>query len=171
MAGRISRTAPLHIHFISLPCLFSMGRNTDVGRHISTDAPDCDRRNCIADLWPQETARTWKRAGRWHSRFQIRNAGQGGFGGVSAYAENAGRRNMSLSEMLFLGLLGLVIFGPKRLAELSQQAGKTLARWKKISSEFQNQLTTEISGTTSNRPIPSATAETGTGRSGAIVSS
>jgi Sec-independent protein translocase protein TatA len=78
---------------------------------------------------------------------------------------------MSLSEMLFLGLLGLVIFGPKRLAELGQQAGKTLARWKKISSEFQNQLTTEISGTRSNRPILSAEAETGTGKSGAIVSS
>ena len=78
---------------------------------------------------------------------------------------------MSLSEMLFLGLLGLVIFGPKRLAELGQQAAKTLARWKEISSEFQNQLATEISGTTSNGPIPPAAAETGTGKSVAIVSS
>jgi Sec-independent protein translocase protein TatA len=37
---------------------------------------------------------------------------------------------MSLSEMLFLGLLGLVIFGPKKLAEDAPQAGKTLARLK-----------------------------------------
>jgi Sec-independent protein translocase protein TatA len=78
---------------------------------------------------------------------------------------------MSLSEMLFLGLLGLVVFGPKRLAGLGQQAGKALARWKKISSEFQNQLATEISGTPRNGLIPPAAAETGTGKSVAIVSS
>jgi Sec-independent protein translocase protein TatA len=59
---------------------------------------------------------------------------------------------MSLSEMLFLGLLGLVIFGPKKLAEFAPQAGKTLARLKKVSSEFQSQLATEISASTSNRP-------------------
>ena len=38
---------------------------------------------------------------------------------------------MSLAEMLFLGLLGLVTFGPKKLVEVSQQAGKMLARLKK----------------------------------------
>lgn len=54
---------------------------------------------------------------------------------------------MSLSEMLFLGLLGLVIFGPKKLAEVGQQAGKTLARLKKVSNEFQSQLQAEISAT------------------------
>jgi Sec-independent protein translocase protein TatA len=59
---------------------------------------------------------------------------------------------MSLSEMLFLGFLGLVIFGPKKLATLSQQAGKLLAQLKKISTEFQSQLATEISATASDRP-------------------
>ena len=52
---------------------------------------------------------------------------------------------MSLSEILFLGLLGLVIFGPRKPAEFGQHAGKTLARLKKISGEFQSQLATEIS--------------------------
>ena len=47
---------------------------------------------------------------------------------------------MSLSEMLFLGLLGLVIFGPKKLAEVAQGAGKLVARWKNVSREFQSQL-------------------------------
>ncbi|MGA8272924.1 MAG: twin-arginine translocase TatA/TatE family subunit [Candidatus Sulfotelmatobacter sp.] len=70
---------------------------------------------------------------------------------------------MSLSEMIFLGLLGLVIFGPKRLAEFGQQAGKMLARWKKISGEFQSQLATEISGTTRDRAVPSAAPESGAG--------
>ncbi len=54
---------------------------------------------------------------------------------------------MSLSEMVFLALLGLVIFGPKKLATIAQQAGKTLARLKRMSNEFQTQLATEISAT------------------------
>jgi Sec-independent protein translocase protein TatA len=67
---------------------------------------------------------------------------------------------MSLSEMLFLGLLGLVIFGPKKLATLGQQAGQTLARLKKMSSEFQSQLEAEISATTSDRPMEQAPVAT-----------
>jgi Sec-independent protein translocase protein TatA len=63
---------------------------------------------------------------------------------------------MSLSEMIFLALLGLVIFGPKKLAEAGQQAGQMLARLKKVSSEFQSQLATEISSTASDRPAESA---------------
>jgi Sec-independent protein translocase protein TatA len=57
---------------------------------------------------------------------------------------------MSLSEMLFLGLLGLVIFGPKKLAEAAQGAGKLVARWKNVSREFQSQLAAEISTTASD---------------------
>lgn len=58
---------------------------------------------------------------------------------------------MSLAEMLFLGLLGLVIFGPKKLVEVSQQAGKMLARLKTMSGEFQSQLATEVSATPDDR--------------------
>ncbi len=59
---------------------------------------------------------------------------------------------MSLSEMLFVGLLGLVIFGPRKLATLGQQAGQTLARLKRVSGEFQSQLDAEVSATASDRP-------------------
>jgi Sec-independent protein translocase protein TatA len=59
---------------------------------------------------------------------------------------------MSLSEMIFLALLGLVIFGPKKLATIGQQAGQMLARLKKISGDFQSQLATEISATASDQP-------------------
>jgi len=52
---------------------------------------------------------------------------------------------MSLSEMVFIGLLGLVIFGPRKLAALGQQAGQMLVRLKKVSDEFQSQLTAEVS--------------------------
>jgi Sec-independent protein translocase protein TatA len=58
--------------------------------------------------------------------------------------------------MIFLGLLGLVIFGPKKLGELGQQAGQILARLKKASGDFQAQLATEISSKVSDRPTDSA---------------
>jgi Sec-independent protein translocase protein TatA len=67
---------------------------------------------------------------------------------------------MSLSEMLFVGLLGLVIFGPKKLVTLSQQAGQTLARLKKMSGEFQSQLEAEIPASASDRPIKQAPVAT-----------
>jgi Sec-independent protein translocase protein TatA len=67
---------------------------------------------------------------------------------------------VSLSEMLFLGLLGLVIFGPKKLATVGQQAGATLARLKKISSEFQSQLEAEVSASPSDRPREQAPVHT-----------
>lgn len=74
---------------------------------------------------------------------------------------------MSLSEMLFIGLLGLAIFGPRKLATLGQQAGQTLARLKKISNEFKSQLDAETSATASYRPMerrqarPEATSNVG----------
>jgi sec-independent protein translocase protein TatB len=58
---------------------------------------------------------------------------------------------VSLAEMLFLGLLGLVIFGPKKLVEVRQQAGKMLARLKKMSGDFRSQLATEVSATPDHR--------------------
>jgi len=68
---------------------------------------------------------------------------------------------MSLSEMFFLGVLGLVIFGPKKLAEVAQQAGKMLARLKNVSREFQAQLTTEVSATANDVKMEQALAEAG----------
>jgi Sec-independent protein translocase protein TatA len=72
---------------------------------------------------------------------------------------------MSLAEMFFLGLLGLVIFGPKKFASIAPQVGKTIARWKKVSSEFQSQLATEISAAASDRqmgqPVEGGPVETG----------
>jgi sec-independent protein translocase protein TatB len=59
---------------------------------------------------------------------------------------------MSLSEMAFIGLLGLLVFGPKKLASIAPEAGKMLARWKKISGEFKSQLEAEVSATAADRP-------------------
>jgi Sec-independent protein translocase protein TatA len=51
---------------------------------------------------------------------------------------------MSLSKMMFLGLIGLIFFGPKKLICVGQEMGKVMARLKKMSADFHAQLTTEI---------------------------
>jgi Sec-independent protein translocase protein TatA len=43
---------------------------------------------------------------------------------------------VSLSELFFLGLLGLVFFEPMKLTAVGQRAGQMPARLKKVSSDF-----------------------------------
>ena len=50
----------------------------------------------------------------------------------------------SFSEMAFLFVLALVIFGPKRLPEIARQVGKALAEFKRASNEFKWQLESEM---------------------------
>jgi sec-independent protein translocase protein TatB len=50
----------------------------------------------------------------------------------------------SFSEMLFLFLLALIIFGPRRLPEIARQVGKALAEFRRASNEFKAQLDTEM---------------------------
>jgi len=52
--------------------------------------------------------------------------------------------NLGMPEMIFIFLLALVLFGPKKLPELGRQLGKALAEFKKASNEFKNQLETEM---------------------------
>ena len=49
-----------------------------------------------------------------------------------------------MPEMIFIFLLALVIFGPKKLPELGRQLGKALGEFKKASNEFKNQLEVEM---------------------------
>jgi len=51
--------------------------------------------------------------------------------------------NLGMPEMIFIFLLALVIFGPRKLPELGRQLGKALAEFKKASNEFKNQLEVE----------------------------
>jgi Sec-independent protein translocase protein TatA len=55
---------------------------------------------------------------------------------------------MSFSELLFLGVLGLVVFGPKKLASIAPEIGKTLNRLKTASSEFRSQIEKDVSEST-----------------------
>src|ERR1700736_5599004 len=52
---------------------------------------------------------------------------------------------MGFSEAIFLFLLALLIFGPKKLPEIARQGGKALNEFKRASNEFKAQLASEIS--------------------------
>jgi len=54
------------------------------------------------------------------------------------------RMNFSFSEIAFLVLLGLILFGPKRLPEIARTMGKFIAEFKRASNEFQSQIHDEI---------------------------
>jgi sec-independent protein translocase protein TatB len=53
--------------------------------------------------------------------------------------------DMSFSETIFLFVLALVIFGPKKLPEIARQIGKYLNEFKRASNEFKAQIEQEIS--------------------------
>lgn len=52
--------------------------------------------------------------------------------------------NLGFSEMAFLVLIGLILFGPKRLPEIARTMGKFIAEFKRASTEFQGQIHDEI---------------------------
>jgi sec-independent protein translocase protein TatB len=51
---------------------------------------------------------------------------------------------LGFSETAFLVLLGLLLFGPKKLPEIGRQIGRLMAEFRRASAEFQNQLTDEV---------------------------
>jgi len=52
---------------------------------------------------------------------------------------------MGFSETIFLFLLALLIFGPKKLPEIARQIGKAMNEFRRASNEFQAQIQSEIS--------------------------
>src|SRR5438128_2842471 len=53
--------------------------------------------------------------------------------------------NLGFPEMIFIFLLALIIFGPKKLPEIGRQVGKILNEVKRASSDFKAQIESEIS--------------------------
>jgi TatA/E family protein of Tat protein translocase len=80
--------------------------------------------------------------------------------------------NLGVPEMIFLAVLGLLLFGPRKLPEIGRQLGKAMGEFKRASQEFQSQLNEEVrqldlesdlkslsmppEGTTSRDPNPQA---------------
>ncbi len=52
--------------------------------------------------------------------------------------------NLGITEMIFLFVLGLLLFGPKKLPEIGRKLGKALSEFKRASQEFQSQLNDEV---------------------------
>jgi sec-independent protein translocase protein TatB len=52
---------------------------------------------------------------------------------------------MSFSETVFLFLLALLVFGPKKLPEIARQVGKALNELRRATNEFKAQIEAEIS--------------------------
>jgi TatA/E family protein of Tat protein translocase len=52
--------------------------------------------------------------------------------------------NLGFPEMLFIFVLALLLFGPKKLPEIARQVGKALAEFKRASNELQWSLQEEM---------------------------
>jgi sec-independent protein translocase protein TatB len=67
---------------------------------------------------------------------------------------------MSFGETIFLFLLALIIFGPKKLPQIARQVGKALNEFRRASNEFKAQIEQEIANLEHDsppRPLPAAT--------------
>ena len=52
--------------------------------------------------------------------------------------------NLGLPEMIFIFVIALIIFGPKKLPEIGRQVGRALNEFKRASNEFKAQIESEI---------------------------
>ncbi len=52
--------------------------------------------------------------------------------------------DLGFSELFFIGVLALIIFGPRKLPEIGRQVGRALAEFKRASNEFKAQIESEI---------------------------
>jgi len=52
--------------------------------------------------------------------------------------------NLGLPEMIFIFVMALIIFGPKKLPEIGRQIGRALNEFKRASNEFKSQIESEI---------------------------
>jgi TatA/E family protein of Tat protein translocase len=54
------------------------------------------------------------------------------------------------SEMIFLFLLALILFGPKKLPEIGRQIGRIMNEFRRASNEFRAQIESEINAVQSD---------------------
>lgn len=52
--------------------------------------------------------------------------------------------NLGMTEIIFIFLLALVIFGPRKLPEIGRQIGRFMAEFRRASNEFKTQIETEV---------------------------
>src|SRR6202022_5074320 len=67
---------------------------------------------------------------------------------------------LSFGETIFLFLLALIIFGPKKLPQIARQVGKALNEFRRASNEFKAQIEQEIANLEHDsppHPLPATT--------------
>ena len=52
--------------------------------------------------------------------------------------------NLGMPEMIFIFLIALLIFGPRKLPEIGRQVGKFMSEFRRASNEFKYQLEDEV---------------------------
>ena len=55
-------------------------------------------------------------------------------------------------EMIFLFLLALILFGPKKMPEIARQVARYLNEFRRASNEFRSQIESEINSLDSSHP-------------------
>lgn len=53
--------------------------------------------------------------------------------------------SLGMGELLIIGLVALIVFGPRKLPELGRSLGKTLQEFRRASNELKHTLDEEIS--------------------------
>ena len=52
--------------------------------------------------------------------------------------------NLGMSEMIFIFVLALLIFGPRKLPEIAREIGKFMGEFRRAGNEFRTQIENEI---------------------------
>lgn len=76
------------------------------------------------------------------------------------------------TEILFFSFLGLLLFGPTKMAEIARQVGAFVAQFKRVTADFQTQITNELQlaeAQKSARALPFRQRETVQPRSGDVA--
>ena len=67
--------------------------------------------------------------------------------------------SLGMSELLVIFVIALVVFGPRKLPELGRALGKSIAEFKKATSEFQNTIANEIREDAARQVVPTPTED------------
>lgn len=54
-------------------------------------------------------------------------------------------QELGWQELIFIGILALIIFGPRKIPELGRKAGKLMAEFRRATSEFKETWESEVS--------------------------
>ncbi len=65
---------------------------------------------------------------------------------------------IGVPEMLFILVIALLIFGPKRLPEFGRTIGKALGEFRRASTDLKRSIDVEVMSTEPTRPEPSTQA-------------